>query len=144
MLTKSARDDHRWYPLDPGLYLLRSQDPIKAGFSDEMAQQGPYPRCIPYWVLRLCVVLPSKHLSLLVSLMTEFYVLHLADVRSYVVVTESWNYRGLTYFAATHSISITVFGIVAGIIMWGTKRFKVSIEPDNIRDTSSSSFSTCS
>jgi hypothetical protein len=43
----------------------------------------------------------------------------------YVVVTESWNYRGLTYFAATHSISITVFGIVAGVIMWGTKRFKV-------------------
>jgi hypothetical protein len=53
-----------------------------------------------------------------------------ADSR-YVVVTESWNYRGLTYFAATHSISITVFGIVAGVIMWGTKRFKVCPPPSN-------------
>ena len=96
-----------------------------------MACETCHPRILLDWVLRLRFVLSTEHISVLVShrptLCRRREMDHLGEGadRSYVVVTESWNYRGLTYFAATHSISITVFGIVAGVIMWGTKRFKV-------------------
>ena len=44
----------------------------------------------------------------------------------YIYVTETtWNYRAITYFTALQSLALTIFGIVGGIIMWGTKRFKV-------------------
>lgn len=38
VLIEVARDDCGWYLVDPGLHLLRGQDPIKAGLSDEVAQ----------------------------------------------------------------------------------------------------------
>ncbi|KAK8865789.1 hypothetical protein IAR55_000936 [Kwoniella newhampshirensis] len=43
---------------------------------------------------------------------------------SYVYVTETWSYRDLTYFSATQSLALTIFGILAGIIMYATRRFK--------------------
>lgn len=43
---------------------------------------------------------------------------------SYVYVTQNWSYANLTYFSATQSLALTIFGIVAGIIMWATRRFK--------------------
>ncbi|ORX34245.1 major facilitator superfamily domain-containing protein [Kockovaella imperatae] len=44
---------------------------------------------------------------------------------SFVLVVEpDWSYRDLTYFSAIQSLGMTVFGIVAGVIMWATRRFK--------------------
>ncbi|WVQ85445.1 hypothetical protein IAT38_007610 [Cryptococcus sp. DSM 104549] len=43
---------------------------------------------------------------------------------SYVYVTQNWTYRNLTYFSATQSLALTIFGIAAGFIMWSTRRFK--------------------
>ncbi|WWD18029.1 hypothetical protein CI109_102476 [Kwoniella shandongensis] len=43
---------------------------------------------------------------------------------SYVVVTETWSYRDLTYFSATQSLALTIFGIIGGAIMFATRRFK--------------------
>jgi hypothetical protein len=98
-----------------------------------MACETCYPRILFDWVLRFRFVLSTEYILVFVSppfltQLQEGKGRERADGR-YVVVTESWNYRGLTYFAATHSISITVFGIVAGVIMWGTKRFKVCPPP---------------
>ena len=44
----------------------------------------------------------------------------------YVYVTQDWTYRGLTYFSSTQSLSMTVFGIVGGALMFVMKRCKVS------------------
>lgn len=43
----------------------------------------------------------------------------------YVYVTRDWNYRELGYFTAVQSLTMTVFGIVGGALMWATHRFKV-------------------
>ncbi|WRT64021.1 uncharacterized protein IL334_000948 [Kwoniella shivajii] len=43
---------------------------------------------------------------------------------SYVYVTENWSYRNLTYFSATQSLALTVFGILGGLLMYITRRFK--------------------
>jgi len=43
---------------------------------------------------------------------------------SYVTVTQNWSYANLTYFSATQSLALTIFGILGGAIMWGTQRFK--------------------
>lgn len=47
------------------------------------------------------------------------------STRSYVYVTQEWSYRDLTYFSATQSLALTVFGIIGGTIMYATRRFKV-------------------
>ncbi|WVO19791.1 uncharacterized protein IAS62_001081 [Cryptococcus decagattii] len=43
---------------------------------------------------------------------------------SYVYVTEDWSYRNLTYFSSAQSLALTIFGIMAGFIMFATRRFK--------------------
>ncbi|RXK36198.1 hypothetical protein M231_06542 [Tremella mesenterica] len=43
---------------------------------------------------------------------------------SYVYVTQNWSYRNLTYFSATQSLALTIFGITGGAIMYATQRFK--------------------
>lgn len=49
-----------------------------------------------------------------------------ADRDSFAFVTRDWTYRGLTYFSATQSLALTVFGIIGGMLMFATRRFKVS------------------
>lgn len=51
-----------------------------------------------------------------------------AHRHSFVFVTRDWTYRGLTYFSATQSLALTVFGIIGGMLMFATRRFKVSIK----------------
>ncbi|WVF70813.1 hypothetical protein IAT40_005607 [Kwoniella sp. CBS 6097] len=43
---------------------------------------------------------------------------------SYVYVTQDWIPRELTYFSATQSLALTIFGILGGFIMYATQRFK--------------------
>lgn len=44
----------------------------------------------------------------------------------YIYVTEpEWDYRKMTYFAATQSLALTIFGVVGGAVMFATQRFKV-------------------
>lgn len=51
-------------------------------------------------------------------------------MQRYIYVTEpEWDYRKMTYFAATQSLALTIFGVVGGAVMFATQRFKVSL-PD--------------
>jgi MFS family permease len=54
---------------------------------------------------------------------TSFY-LQYTYLYSFVLVTEDWGLKTVAYFVYTHAFSITVFGIVAGGIMYATRRFK--------------------
>ncbi|KLT45268.1 MFS general substrate transporter [Cutaneotrichosporon oleaginosum] len=54
---------------------------------------------------------------------TSFY-LQYTYLYSFVLVTEDWGLKTVAYFVYTHAFSITVFGIVAGAIMYATRRFK--------------------
>ncbi|WWC66478.1 uncharacterized protein I206_100380 [Kwoniella pini CBS 10737] len=57
---------------------------------------------------------------------TDFvsFYLQYTYLYSYVYVTQTWSYRDLTYFSATQSLALTIFGICGGIIMYFTRRFK--------------------
>ncbi|WWC86118.1 uncharacterized protein L201_000989 [Kwoniella dendrophila CBS 6074] len=57
---------------------------------------------------------------------TDFvsFYLQYTYLYSYVYVTQSWSYRDLTYYSATQSLALTIFGICGGIIMYFTRRFK--------------------
>ncbi|BEJ15902.1 hypothetical protein CspHIS471_0505070 [Cutaneotrichosporon sp. HIS471] len=54
---------------------------------------------------------------------TSFY-LQYTYLYSFILVTEDWGLKTVAYFVYTHAFSITVFGIVAGAIMYATRRFK--------------------
>lgn len=51
---------------------------------------------------------------------------HLSHHHSYVSITQNWSYANITYFSATQSLALTIFAILAGGIMYVTRRFKVS------------------
>ncbi|KAK4688897.1 MFS transporter, SIT family, siderophore-iron:H+ symporter, partial [Tremellales sp. Uapishka_1] len=53
----------------------------------------------------------------------SFY-LQFTYLYSYVTVTQNWSYKNLTYFSNTQSLALTIFGILAGMIMAATRRFK--------------------
>ncbi|KAK6905574.1 hypothetical protein I203_106404 [Kwoniella mangroviensis CBS 8507] len=57
---------------------------------------------------------------------TDFvsFYLQYTYLYSYVYVTQNWSYRDLTYYSATQSLALTIFGICGGIIMYFTRRFK--------------------
>ncbi len=123
-LDRHARG--RWSAI-PNLPRLRVESPRKTSRTHEMAPARSDPRCMSHWLLRLCFVLPTVHLPVQVGQV----LCHrsIADIISYVSVTQGWNYRDLTYFSATQSLALTIFGITAGAIMYATRRFKVSQFP---------------
>nr|XP_018267067.1 uncharacterized protein I303_01050 [Kwoniella dejecticola CBS 10117]OBR89225.1 hypothetical protein I303_01050 [Kwoniella dejecticola CBS 10117] len=57
---------------------------------------------------------------------TDFvsFYLQYTYLYSYVYVTQTWSYRDLTYYSATQSLALTIFGITGGIVMYFTRRFK--------------------
>jgi hypothetical protein len=54
----------------------------------------------------------------------SFYLTY-SYLSSFVYITQEWSIKEVGYFGNTQSVALTVFGIVAGVIMRLTHRYKV-------------------
>ncbi|WVO17819.1 hypothetical protein L204_105517 [Cryptococcus depauperatus] len=93
--------------LFPVFLWYESKFPAKPIMPMELLKRGP--------VLGACLIGFFDFVS--------FY-LQYTYLYSYVSVTENWTYRNLTYFSSTQTLSLTASGILAGFIMYATRRFK--------------------
>lgn len=59
---------------------------------------------------------------------TDFvsFYLQYTNLYNFVFITQDWDARYLSYFGYTQTIALTVFGIMAGVIMSYTRDVKVS------------------
>ncbi|THH07782.1 hypothetical protein EW145_g3143 [Phellinidium pouzarii] len=78
------------------------------------------PVIAPRFVRNRSVVLAS-----LIGFIDFFsYYLTYVYLYSFVLVVKPWSTLDATYFMQTQTIALTIFGCVAGVIMWWTRRYK--------------------